>query len=177
MAAGRRSKPDAAAAAVRRQSFPPVVNADTRLLILGSLPGEASLAAGQYYAHPRNKFWELVGALLDVDLRALVYEERLATLLARGIGLWDVVAEAERVGSLDTAIRNESCNALTELFGRLPSLAMVGFNGGTAARIGRRQLALAAPPPVLVDLPSSSPANTLPFAQKCKAWQVISAVL
>src|SRR5579863_3732442 len=102
-------------AVLRKRSFPPVVNANVRLLLLGSLPGERSLQAQQYYAHPQNKFWELVGAVIEVDLRALPYAARLESLLHHGIGLWDVIAEAERQGSLDTAIRNESHNRLTEL--------------------------------------------------------------
>ena len=152
-----------------KRSFPPVVNEDTRLLLLGSLPGEVSLAQQRYYAHPQNQFWRLVGAVIDADLVPLAYEERLEALLAKRIGLWDVVASASRVGSLDGNIRGHAANPLIELVGSLPQLRAIGFNGGTSARIGRKELgtgtALA-----LLPLPSSSPAYTLPFAEKREAW-------
>lgn len=160
-----------------KRCFPPVVDAHTRLLILGSLPGDASLALGQYYGHRQNRFWELTSALIDVNLRALPYEERLAALLAHGIGLWDVIAEAERPGSLDAAIRNESHNALAELTSTLPKLRAIAFNGGTAAKLGRRQLKGRADLPMLVDLPSSSPAYTLALADKLLAWSALRAFL
>lgn len=154
----------------RKRSFPPVVDANVRLLLLGSLPGERSLRAQQYYAHPQNKFWELVGAVIEVDLRALPYAARLESLLHHGIGLWDVIAEAERQGSLDTAIRNESHNRLLELVTSLPALQAIAFNGGTAAKIGRRQLQDMANRFDLIDLPSSSPAHTIGFERKLNAW-------
>lgn len=159
-----------------KRCFPPVINEHTCLLVLGSLPGEASLAQQQYYAHPQNRLWELLGAVIKVDLRAQGYEQRLASLLAHGIGLWDVIAEAERKGSLDAAIRNHSHNALTELIATAPALRAVAFNGGTAARIGRKQLQ-GVGGLQLFDLPSSSPAYTLAFAQKLDAWHAISAAL
>ena len=163
------------AEAARKRSFPPVVSPDTRLLILGSLPGDASLAAGQYYAHRQNRFWELVGSVIDVDLRALPYDARLVSLLHHGIGLWDVIAEAERAGSLDAAIRNETHNTLLSLVMQLPNLQAVAFNGGTAARLGRRQLRDAASGLALIDLPSSSPAHTLAFPQKQQRWLTLQA--
>jgi double-stranded uracil-DNA glycosylase len=147
------------------------------VLILGSLPGEASLAAGRYYAHPRNQFWRLTGAVIGRDdLPALDYEERLAALLAAGIGLWDTVASAKRAGSLDAAIREAEHAPLSELVARLPGLRAVAFNGATSARIGRRLLADA--PARLVDLPSSSPAHAaMPFAEKRRRWLVLEEFL
>ncbi len=88
------------------RSFPPIANARARVLILGSMPGVASLEAGQYYAHPRNAFWRLVGDVAGRELAALPYDDRLAALLDARIGLWDVIASAERAGSLDAAIRD-----------------------------------------------------------------------
>lgn len=99
----------------RKSSFAPVADPHTRVLILGSLPGEASLAAARYYANPRNQFWRLVGAVIDVDLVAQDYERRLETLLAHRIGLWDSIGSATRSGSLDTAIRDVAPNALATL--------------------------------------------------------------
>ena len=161
----------------RKRSFPPVVDANVRLLILGSLPGDASLAKGQYYGHPQNKFWELVGAVIEVDLRALPYEERLASLLAHGVGLWDVIAEAEREGSLDTAIRHERHNPLAELAYSLPTLKAVAFNGGMAAKLGRQQLKATAEGILLLDLPSSSPAHTIGFERKLQTWRQLTQFL
>ena len=155
----------------------PVIAADTRLIILGSFPGVASLAASQYYAHPRNRFWELVGAVIDVDLRALAYDARLASLRANRVGVWDVIAEAEREGSLDSAIRNHAPNALIELLDSLPQLRAVAFNGGTSARLGRRLLAAGGRSLELIDLPSSSPAHTLAFEEKRVAWSVLASAL
>ena len=151
-----------------KRSFPPVADGQTRLLILGSLPGEASLAAGRYYAHPQNAFWRLLGQVFSLDLAALDYDARLQALLDHGVGLWDVVAGAQRQGSLDGAIRAAEANDLSEFIGRLPRLRAIGFNGKTAARLGR--LALGDTPLTLIDLPSSSPAYTLPFDEKAAHW-------
>jgi len=153
-----------------KRSFPPIVDERTRLLILGSLPGEVSLAHGQYYAHPLNQFWSLVGAVIGVDLRALAYPERLRTLIAHRIGLWDVVAEARREGSLDGNIRDHAPNDLAALVTTLPELRAIAFNGGVSARIGQRQLRALASPPALVPLPSSSPAFTRRFEEKRGEW-------
>ncbi|PXX50376.1 DNA-deoxyinosine glycosylase [Aquitalea magnusonii] len=160
-----------------KSCFPPVVNAQTRLLILGSLPGDASLRAAQYYAHPRNQFWRLLGELLDDDLPGLDYPSRLAALQQHGIGLWDVVAQARRPGSLDAAIRDLSPNDLPALCASLPALRAIAFNGGTAASIGRKQLAGMVSQPLLFDLPSSSPAYTLSYPAKLSRWLALRAVL
>jgi double-stranded uracil-DNA glycosylase len=152
----------------------PVGAADARLLILGSLPGEASLAAQRYYAHPTNQFWRLLGAAIGDDLARLHYDERLRRLATRDIALWDVVAEARRRGSLDGAIRAASPNELAEFVAAHPRLRAVAFNGRTAAAIGRRALGqrhgLA-----LLDLPSSSAALTRPFADKAAAWAALGS--
>ena len=158
---------------IRKAGFDPVVDAHTRLLILGSLPGDASLKAGQYYGHPRNAFWRLIGGVIGGDLAALSYEERLAALQAAGIGLWDVVASAERPGSLDAAIRRPEAADLRGLVASLPALRVAAFNGGTAARLGRAVLA-GATGVELIDLPSSSPAHARPLREKAEAWSVLA---
>jgi hypoxanthine-DNA glycosylase len=145
--------------------------------MLGSLPGEKSLALQQYYGNPQNRFWMLMSEVIKVDLTALAYALRLQTLLQHGVGLWDVIAEAERQGSLDSDIRSETHNHLANLIATLPRLAAIGFNGGTAARIGRRQLREHAPQLDLIDLPSSSPAYTLALAEKHKAWKILQPYL
>lgn len=152
-----------------------MVDARTRVVILGSLPGAASLAAGEYYANPRNAFWRLVGGVTGVDLTALPYADRLAALLGRGIGLWDSVGSARRAGSLDGAIREVEPNDLAALVAALPALRLVAFNGQKAAAIGSRALGPAGPP-VLV-LPSSSPAHTLAFDAKALAWAALRTYL
>lgn len=158
---------------MRHACFPPIVDDRTQTLILGSLPGAASLAAGRYYANPRNQFWRLVGGAIGVELQALDYDARLAALRAHGIGLWDVVAEAARAGSLDAAIRDASANDLVALVRSLPALRTIAFNGGTAARIGMAQLGAQSDGLRLFTLPSSSPAYTLSFGAKCSAWRAI----
>ena len=155
----------------RHASFRPVVDARTRTLVLGSLPGAASLAAGRYYAHPQNQFWRLLDGVFGFGLLSCAYQERLDVLLEHGIGLWDVIAEAERVGSLDAAIRNEAANDLPGLVGTLPDLRTIAFNGGTAARIGMAALGTHAARFRLLRLPSSSPAHAVPFDRKLKAWR------
>jgi hypoxanthine-DNA glycosylase len=156
--------------------FAPAVRTDTRLLILGSLPGAMSLAAERYYAHPRNQFWRLLETVMEEPLAALDYDDRLARLLERGVGLWDTVAAARRPGSLDADIRLETGSDVTSLAGTLPELRAIAFNGGTAARIGRRQLG-GEQGYDLIDLPSSSPALTRPFALKAEAWGVLRPYL
>jgi hypoxanthine-DNA glycosylase len=160
-----------------KASFAPVVDAHTRLLLLGSLPGEKSLQQQQYYAHPQNRFWHLLSAILQTDLVALDYPQRLASVRAHGVGLWDVVAKARRTGSLDGNIRERSDNDLHALLDRLPNLQGIGFNGATAARIGLQVLGQRAQAYRIVCLPSSSPAYTLPYAEKCAAWLALRALL
>lgn len=159
------------------RSFPPVTAPDTRLLVLGSLPGAISLAQRRYYAHPRNLFWRLMGAVIGRDLVPLDYAERLAALLDARVGLWDTVAAATREGSLDAAIRLHEASDIGALVATLPNLRAIGFNGATSARIGRRQLG-PAPDVALIDLPSSSPAYaSLSFEKKRDAWLALAAYL
>ncbi len=155
-----------------KRSMDPVGAADAVLLILGSLPGEASLAAQRYYAHPQNQFWRLLGRAIGEPLAALDYDERLARLARRGIALWDVVAEARRAGSLDSAIRKARANPLAVFVAGHPRLRAVAFNGQAAAKIGRAQL-VGIDRTVLIDLPSSSAAHTLAFEQKAARWAVL----
>src|SRR5262245_3866000 len=112
----------------------PILFADTRVMILGSFPSAASLAAGQYYAHPRNQFWRLLSAVLGEDVAGLPYPRRLRPLKAHRIGLWDVIAACERQGSLDAAIRRARANEFAALRDRCPRLERVCFNGKTAGK-------------------------------------------
>ncbi len=152
-----------------KRSFAPVVAPHVRLLVLGSLPGEMSLAAARYYANPRNHFWLLMSDVVEHDLVSLTYEARLAALLNANIGLWDTVGSGLRQGSLDGNIKLQEANDLGRLVATLPELKAVAFNGGKSAQIGRRQLRDATGLE-LVDLPSSSPAYTLAFERKREVW-------
>ncbi len=153
-------------------AFDPVVDARTRLLILGSLPGDASLVAKRYYAHPRNHFWRLVGEAIGEDLASLGYDSRLQRLGERRVGVWDVIASAQRRGSLDQAIRGAGHNPLGHYFSGFATLEAVAFNGAAAATAGRKLLAGTGLH--LIYLPSSSPANTQPFTRKAQAWRVLA---
>ena len=157
--------------------FPPVTRPDTRLLVLGSLPGAISLAQQRYYAHPQNLFWRLMSAVIGRELVPLAYEDRLAALLDAKVGLWDTVSAATRDGSLDSAIRLHEASDLAALVATLPELRAIGFNGAKSASIGRRQLG-EAPGLALIDLPSSSPAYaSLSFEKKREAWLALAAYL
>lgn len=156
-----------------KRCFPPVVDQHTRVLVLGSLPGEVSLAQSQYYAHKQNRFWHLMSDVLDVDLVSLAYEQRLDALRNHHVGLWDVVAEARRDGSLDSNIKDHQGNDLLGLIAALPNLTAIAFNGGTAAKIGEKALGAHADQHAIVKLPSSSPAYTLAYAEKLIAWQAL----
>ena len=152
-----------------KTGLPPIARPDARLFILGSLPGDASLAAAQYYAHPQNQFWRLVGSVIGEDLHALSYAERLERLAEHRIGLWDVIGAAVRSGSLDQSIRLANHNRIEQLIHDFPNLEAIAFNGSTSAAAGRKLIGTGHRV-TLVDLPSSSPANTRPFAEKAEAW-------
>ena len=156
----------------RKRAMAPVGSTDASLLILGSLPGEASLAAQRYYAHPGNQFWRLLGLAIGENLAGLDYAARLERLAMHRIALWDVIAEASRRGSLDGAIRGATPNLLADHVATHPRLEAVAFNGRKAAAIGRKALA-GNDRLVLIDLPSSSAALTRPFADKADAWATL----
>jgi double-stranded uracil-DNA glycosylase len=159
-----------------KASFAAVADSQTRVLLLGSLPGEISLARAEYYAHPRNQFWRLMQTVIETPLDGLPYRTRLATLLAAGVGLWDVIQSAERVGSLDANIRDHRPNTLAAFAATLPALRAIGFNGGKAWEIGRKALG-ADGGYELIALPSSSPAHTMAFERKQAAWARLGAFL
>jgi len=145
--------------------------------VLGSLPGDASLAARRYYAHPTNQFWSLLGAAIGEELQPLDYRQRRLRLAERRIGLWDVIASASRRGSLDQSIRQAEHNQLERLIDGYPDLKAIAFNGTTASAIGRKLIARTPAHIQLIDLPSSSAANTKPFEEKLAAWAVLGQFL
>jgi len=156
-----------------KSGLPLVARADARLFILGSLPGDASLFAQRYYAHPTNQFWRLVGQAIGEDLHSPSYEKRLHRLAERRIGLWDVIGSASRRGSLDKSIRSADHNRLDQLLDEFPELRALAFNGSTATLAGR-PLVRATDRLRLIDLPSSSAANTRPFAEKARDWAILA---
>ena len=176
MPASSTSRSAADRAAVTRRSRAPVqaglapaVSPQTRLLVLGSFPSVASLAAQQYYAHPRNQFWNVLGALWRCDLRSMDYPARLAEVTRRGLGIWDVYASCRREGSLDSAIEDAVPNDLAGLVAQLPALRAIAHNGGESARSMRLTRTLG---PTVVRLPSTSPANaSWSFERKLAAWR------
>lgn len=150
--------------------FPPVIDADIETLILGSFPSIASLGKAQYYGHPQNHFWRLVGAVIGEPLPEMDYQRRLRALLKHRIGLWDIIGECARAGSLDSNIRDPRHNDFSRVTRVATKMSRVCFNGKTAGRME----------PVFIEwgyetmvLPSSSPANTMRFEEKLKQWRKI----
>lgn len=168
-------------APARLVGLPPVAGPRTRLLVLGSFPGQRSLQMQQYYAHPQNHFWKILQALWPGDPLPAPddYAQRCEWVLAHGLGLWDVYASCEREGSLDTSIRSAVLNDFAALSRHCPQLAVVAHNGGESFRHARSVRAalqvLAAPSvPDVVRLPSTSPANaSWSFGRKLAAWREV----
>ena len=159
-------------ASSRLVGLPPIVGPDTRVLVLGSFPGAASLQAGQYYAHPRNQFWPILAQLWPQHPQPTDYAGRCAWLLARGLGIWDVYASCERAGSLDSAIRNATVNDFAALRQRCPQLVAAAHNGGESFRHAPKVQAALGLPVYL--LPSTSPANASWSAERKRdAWRVV----
>lgn len=150
-------------------SFPPLVWEAPRLLLLGSMPGIQSLQREQYYAHPQNQFWRLLAAALEQDL-PVTYEEKRHLLRRNGIALWDVLAHCDREGSLDSNIKNAVPNDIPGFLNRFPSVSKIGFNGQQSFKYFERSFGAQINLPVAV-LPSTSPAYTIPFAQKLEPWK------
>jgi TDG/mug DNA glycosylase family protein len=148
-----------------------VLAPDARVLILGSFPSEASLAARQYYAHPRNHFWPILGALLNEPLADLPYAERLARVKAHRVAIWDTIIRCERAGSLDAAIRNAEQGEIKRVRRVAHDLKAVCFNGSTAARA---KAAWSQAGYATLVLPSTSPAYTLPISDKLAAWRTLA---
>jgi hypoxanthine-DNA glycosylase len=167
------------------QGFPAIANTASRLLILGSIPGIASLRAGQYYAHPRNQFWPIMASILGIDLVALAYPQRRQALLDAGIALWDVLQTCYRPGSLDADIAPDSVvvNDFATFFQQHPAIRHVYFNGAAAEQHFKRRVE-----PFLSHcqtsslsfqrLPSTSPAHAaLDFPAKLTVWRAVAKIL
>ena len=165
----------------RITGLPPVLPKRPRLLILGSMPGVASLTAQQYYANPQNAFWPIFLKLANADNSITDYDARIAALKSAGVGLWDVLASCHRQGSLDSAIENEKANDIAALLLRHKSINAIALNGGKAFNSFRRHVKT---PKARLEnlqifaLTSTSPANAgKTLAQKLADWQVIAQFL
>lgn len=159
-------------ALVTKRSFPPVVDLRSRVLVLGSLPGEVSLQCDEYYAHPRNLLWPILASLFGEPVPQL-YREKLALAARHGIALWDVVGAGERHASADSTIRLHEPNAIDRLIEAYPAIRGLAFNGGTALRLFERHFARRSGLTYLA-LPSTSPAHArLGFAEKLERWRAL----
>ena len=171
-----RSAPSGPTAPLRLVGLPPIAGPGTKLLVLGSFPGAASLARQQYYAHPQNQFWKILQAIWPASAcpdYLSSYENRCDWLLARGLGVWDVYASCERQGSLDTAIRHAEVNDFAGLARQCPQLRAIAHNGGESFKHAQHGAALGLP---VYKLPSTSPANaSWRFERKLAAWREVVA--
>ena len=160
-------------------SFPPVGNKSDRVVILGSMPGEASLAANQYYAHPQNQFWGIMGELFGAT-RDLPYAKRLAVLARSGVIMWETLQSCVRVGSLDTAIQDEIPNDFQTFLREYPRVTHLFFNGAKAEHSFKKHVlpALGEHGLILRKLPSTSPAHAgMTLARKLEQWQAVADTL
>ncbi|ODA39360.1 DNA-deoxyinosine glycosylase [Desulfosporosinus sp. BG] len=159
------------------RSFPPIVEEQSRVLILGSMPGVESLRLQQYYANPRNQFWKIIFALFDLE-PVEEYEERTRFLRSQRIALWDVIKMCSREGSLDSKIREEQVNDFSSLFKKYPQIKAVMFNGGKAFETYKKWIGFSAPENVTFHkLTSTSPANTKKYEEKLREWCVLRNLL
>jgi hypoxanthine-DNA glycosylase len=156
------------------KGLPPLLDTNTRWLVLGSFPSVASLRTQQYYGHPQNQFWKIMATLLSpnaAEVLAMPYADRAQWLLTQNVGLWDVYAQCERVGSLDAHIQNAQPNDLLSLRERCPCLVAIAHNGGESFKHAKftRTLGL-----LVHRLPSTSPAHaSWTFERKCEAWRAV----
>ncbi|MDR3339677.1 MAG: DNA-deoxyinosine glycosylase [Candidatus Symbiothrix sp.] len=155
-----------------KTSFEPISDAETTILLLGTMPGEISLQHGEYYANPRNKFWEIISKITNNELPQ-TYSEKKSLLLKTKIGVWDVAKTANRKGSLDSAIKEEKPNDLDNFIAMHKKIKVIGFNGKKAAQLFDRYFSRKKEIKY-ISLPSTSPANaSLSFDRKCEKWQQI----
>lgn len=157
----------------RLQSFGPIADENSKILILGSMPGVQSLLEQQYYAHPKNQFWPIIFALFEEPIEH-EYEKRVRFVLKKGIAIWDVVATCQRKGSLDSNIKNETFNDFKNFYLAYPNIRFIAFNGVKAFELYKKGVGwLDAGPKEYRQLPSTSPANTIKLEEKLDKWKII----
>lgn len=156
-------------------SFPPIIGHDSKIIILGSIPGVKSLEKQQYYGHPQNKFWKIIFELLDAEFTK-DYDQRIQTLKKHHIAVWDVIDSCERKGSLDSEIKNEEANQIGELLEDYPNIEAIFCNGGKSYKNLQKILGKNYKIPVFL-LPSTSPLHTVSFEKKLEEWKKIKQYL
>lgn len=155
------------------KSFVPIVNRDSRVLILGSMPGVESLVKGEYYGNARNHFWKIIYQLFDSELET-TYEQKLRFLLSKGLALWDVIDHCDREGSLDSNINNEVANDFDTFFAKYPNIRFVVFNGAKAFETYKKHIGFDDKNGIVFkQLPSTSSANTQKYDSKLKQWSIL----
>lgn len=159
----------------RISSFAPIVSEDSKILILGSVPGAKSLEMQEYYAHPQNQFWKIIFHLFNENLPS-DYVEKLEFLKRKNIALWDVIDTCERKGSLDSEIRNEEANDIQQLLQNYPSIKAIFCNGQKSFKNLQKIMGKESEIPIFV-LPSTSPLHTISFEKKIKEWEILKSFL
>ncbi|WP_312400066.1 DNA-deoxyinosine glycosylase [Chryseobacterium sp.] len=152
-------------------SFPPIIDKDSKIIILGSIPGVKSLEKQQYYAHPQNKFWKIIFELFNENFTE-DYAERINVLKKHHIALWDVIDSCERKGSLDSEIKNEEANQIVELLEEFPNIQTIFCNGGKSFKNLQKVLGKDFRTPFYI-LPSTSPLHTISFEKKLEEWKAV----
>lgn len=152
-------------------AFKPIIDTQTEILILGSMPGEQSLAQQQYYANQRNAFWRIICDVFNSGMLLTNYQDKINLLRQNKIGLWDALESCEREGSLDSNIKNGVLNNFEELFKTYPHIKLVLFNGGTSYQSLKKQIGILGNIPYLV-MPSTSPAHTMAYQTKLASWSI-----
>lgn len=156
---------------MKKEGFPPLIDKNTKILVLGTMPGDRSLRTGEYYANPTNQFWKLIFRIFNSGMPVYNYEEKVGLLLKNKIGLWDVLSKAQRTGSLDSNILNEEFNDFHQFFMTYPNVKILIFNGQKPADYFKAKNSLIQDKEYLV-LPSTSSANTTrTFDYKLKEWE------
>jgi len=145
--------------------FPPIIDKNARVLIMGSFPGAESLRKQEYYAYKQNQFWKIMGDIFHENINGMNYDEKKACLLRNRVALWDAIHVCEREGSLDSNIRNEDMNDFSKLKMLAPNLGIVCFNGQKAGKYSSFFHDYKT-----VVLPSTSPAHTIPYVKKLAEW-------
>ncbi|KJS87672.1 MAG: DNA glycosylase [Peptococcaceae bacterium BICA1-8] len=154
------------------KSFPPEIDKNSRILILGSIPGKESLRKREYYAHPRNQFWKIIYTLFEVPMDE-DYNKKIKFLKGKGFALWDVIDVCYREGSLDSNIKEEKVNDFKSFFTEYPNIKYVFFNGIKAYETFRKEVGFGFPEIVFKRLLSTSPANAIKFEEKLREWMEI----
>ena len=159
----------------RISSFSPIINKDSKILILGSIPGVKSLEKQEYYGHPQNKFWKIIFELFHEEFTE-DYRLKVDILKRHHVALWDVIDSCERKGSLDSEIKNEKTNSVEQILEEFPNIRALFCNGGKSHQILQKMIAGKSEIPIF-KLPSTSPLHTISYERKLEDWRKITHYL